>query len=204
MNRPDPARIEKILGTFHPKRKPAFEEIHPWRSLIEGLRDKGASYDDIAEILKQEGVQTSDTTVRKFCHKALIENKKSRRQRKLLAQTATPITTPCASSARLFKSSSRAATTVANGFWSRKPFASIAPASCRCPSSTTPISCPPIACANCACSARTFLTPTTWCSLANRHCCNLWLCPSTRKSAPASPIRWSCLASVQKPSNSSS
>src|SRR5437870_10780768 len=87
MNRPDPARIEKILGTFHPKRKPAFEEIHPWRSLIEGLRDKGASYDDIAEILKQEGVQTSDTTVRKFCHKALIENKKSRRQRKLLAQT---------------------------------------------------------------------------------------------------------------------
>src|SRR5438552_6112569 len=26
--------------------------------LIEGLRDKGASYDDIAEILKQEGVQT--------------------------------------------------------------------------------------------------------------------------------------------------
>ena len=50
-------------------------------------RDKGASYDDIAEILKQEGVQTSDTTVRKFCHKALMENKKSRRQRELLAQT---------------------------------------------------------------------------------------------------------------------
>ena len=87
MNQPDPARIEKILGTFRPKRKPAFEEIHPWRSLIEGLRDKGASYDDIAEILKQEGVQTSDTTVRKFCHKALMENKKSRLQRKLLAQT---------------------------------------------------------------------------------------------------------------------
>src|SRR6266404_3511285 len=89
MNQPDPARIEKILGTFRPKRKPAFEEIHPWRSLIEGLRDKGASYDDIAEILKQEGVQTSDTTVRKFCRKVLMEcqSGKSRRQRRLPPET---------------------------------------------------------------------------------------------------------------------
>ena len=87
MNQPDPAHIEKILGTFRPKRKPAFEGLQAWRTLIQGLRCKGASYDAIAEILKQEGVQTSDTTVRKFCHRALMENKKSRRQRKLLAQT---------------------------------------------------------------------------------------------------------------------
>jgi len=89
MNQPDPPRIEKILGTFRPKRKPAFEPLKPWKRLIQGLRAKGASYDDIAEILKQEGVQTSDTTVREFCHKVLMESQsgKSSRQRKRTPET---------------------------------------------------------------------------------------------------------------------
>ena len=89
MNQPDPGRIEKILGNFRPKRKPAFEALLPWKSLIQGLRAKCASYDDIAEILNQEGVQTSDTTVRKFCHKVLMESQfgKSRRRRRLTPET---------------------------------------------------------------------------------------------------------------------
>src|SRR5437667_11890033 len=89
MNQPDPVRIEKILGNFRPKRKSAFEALQPWRSLIQGLRTKGASYDDIAEILKQEGVQTSDTTVREFCRKVLMESPsaKSRRQGKRSPET---------------------------------------------------------------------------------------------------------------------
>jgi len=89
MHQPDRARIENILGNFRPKRKPAFEALLPWKSLIQGLRAKCASYDDIAEILKQEGVQTSDTTVRKFCHKVLMESQsgKSRRRRRLTPET---------------------------------------------------------------------------------------------------------------------
>jgi len=94
MNQPDPARIEKILGNFRPKRKPAFEALLPWKSLIQGLRAKCASYDDIAEILNQEGVQTSDTTVRKFCLKVLMESQsgKSRRRRRLTPETGNSTT----------------------------------------------------------------------------------------------------------------
>src|SRR5437867_1201064 len=91
MNQPDPVRIEKILGNFRPKRKSAFEALQPWRSLIQGLRAKGASYDDIAEILKQEGVQTSHTTVRKFCHNILMENGRSRSRRKASLETGDSI-----------------------------------------------------------------------------------------------------------------
>lgn len=73
MSVPDPARIEKILADFHPKRKPAFVALQPYKGLIAGLRAKGASYDTIAEILEQEGVRTSDTTVRKFCREVMLE-----------------------------------------------------------------------------------------------------------------------------------
>ena len=92
MNQPDPARIEKIIANYQPKRKAAFEAIRPWLNMIQGLRNKGASYDDIAEILKQEGVRTSDTTVRKFCREALSETqaKKSRRRHKSSMQTSPP------------------------------------------------------------------------------------------------------------------
>ena len=89
MNQPDRARIEHILGNFRPKRKPAFEALQPWKILIQGLRGKGASYDDVADILKQEGVQTCDTTVREFCRKVLTESqsRKSRRQGKRSPET---------------------------------------------------------------------------------------------------------------------
>jgi hypothetical protein len=87
MTQPNPAEIAKLLAEFQPTRKSAFEHLYPWQPLIEGLRDKGAAYQTIAAILRQQGLDTNREQIRRFCREQLEEpEKRVQRARRKLRQ----------------------------------------------------------------------------------------------------------------------
>ena len=58
---------------------------------IAALRDKGASFRTISELLKRNGIAASDTCVMRFCHRQLGEKSARGTKRKLIAASkATP------------------------------------------------------------------------------------------------------------------
>ncbi len=73
MKQPNPEEIIRLLAEFQPKRKLVFEHLYPWQLLIEGLRQKGAAFEAIAAILRQQGLDTNREQIRRFCRHQLDE-----------------------------------------------------------------------------------------------------------------------------------
>jgi hypothetical protein len=76
MNDQSSEHIDELLAQFGPKRKLAFTPLRPHTELIRGLRQRGASFATVLEVLKHQGVETSHTSVRSFCVTLLGEQKR--------------------------------------------------------------------------------------------------------------------------------
>jgi hypothetical protein len=74
------ARFAELARTYEPKFPRKFAQMMPFKTWIEELRTKRASYDTIRELLGTVNVLVSNDTVFRFCRDAIA--KKSRRGRK--------------------------------------------------------------------------------------------------------------------------
>jgi hypothetical protein len=102
MTQPNPTEIARLLAEFQPKRKSVFEHLYPWQPLIEGLRSKGAAYQTIAAILRQQGLETNREQIRRFCREELEEperliQKARRKLRQLNVRQNDDVVLPAAS-----------------------------------------------------------------------------------------------------------
>ena len=80
MNTFDPAEIRKAVAEFTPLRPQKFQDLIPAKDVIVELRQKGASYRSIADLLTQHCLPTSKTAVAAFCHQVLAENVRPRKR----------------------------------------------------------------------------------------------------------------------------
>src|SRR5664279_6357649 len=77
------------VRNFTPKLSAKFQKLLPFKDGIAELRRKGASYETIADILRNTNVVVSHDTVTRFCHEALGLTPAQRRRRKTSARRAT-------------------------------------------------------------------------------------------------------------------
>lgn len=76
------ASAAELIAQYGPKRTGPFVKLRAHAEFIGELRRNHASYDTIVAILRERhGVETSDTTVRKFCRDVLKEPPPRRRRR---------------------------------------------------------------------------------------------------------------------------
>jgi hypothetical protein len=75
MNFPNqPETAAQLIARYGPKRTGPYAKLRPHADFIQELRLNRASYDTIVAILRERhGIETSDTTVRKFCRQVLKE-----------------------------------------------------------------------------------------------------------------------------------
>jgi transposase len=74
---------------FTPKSSSKFQTLLPFKDGIAELRRKGASYETIADILRNTNVVVSHDTVTRFCHEVLGLTPAQRRRRKRSSRRAT-------------------------------------------------------------------------------------------------------------------
>jgi hypothetical protein len=86
----DPATVRQAVVEFTPRRPQKFQDLFPAKEVIIELRQKGASYRAIAELLTQHCLPISKTAVAAFCHEVLgeIVRQKRRPNRKRPSSTA--------------------------------------------------------------------------------------------------------------------
>jgi hypothetical protein len=77
------------VRNFTPKSSPKFQKLLPFKDGIAELRRKGASYETIADILRNTNVTVSHDTVARFCRELLDLTPAQRRRRKTSARRAT-------------------------------------------------------------------------------------------------------------------
>jgi hypothetical protein len=70
----DSEHIDDLLARFGPKPKESFAVLRPQAELIKGLRQRGASFETIRQVLQHKGVETCLTSIRRFCRKVLGES----------------------------------------------------------------------------------------------------------------------------------
>ena len=70
------------VRNFTPKLSPKFQKLLPFKDGIAELRRKGASYETIADILRNTNVVVSHDTVTRFCREVLKLTRRSSRPRK--------------------------------------------------------------------------------------------------------------------------
>ncbi len=84
---PDLESFRKAIQEFQPNsHRVPFNNLKPFHYSIATLRDKQASYSVIAELLQQNGVQTSRARVAEY-GRVVLEGGKSRRRRKRARNT---------------------------------------------------------------------------------------------------------------------
>ena len=66
MKKPEAGEIQQILADYQPERTPISESLEPWRELIEGLQRRRASLRVIVQILKNRGVQCSESSLLRY------------------------------------------------------------------------------------------------------------------------------------------
>jgi len=76
----DPELAGKMVADYAPARPAKFQDLLPARNVIAELRQKGASYHAIAELLSRHNLTTSKTAVTVFCHEVLDCPVRSRRR----------------------------------------------------------------------------------------------------------------------------
>ena len=74
------------VRNFTPTSPAKFQMLLPFKEGIAELRSKGASYETIADILRNINVAVSHDTVTRFCHKVLGVSPAQRRKRKRSAK----------------------------------------------------------------------------------------------------------------------
>ena len=72
--------LASAAKTYEPSRRVRFKAVAPFKDEIRELRNRGAAFAIIAEILKEHGVKASHETVRRF-YREVIEEKPRRRKR---------------------------------------------------------------------------------------------------------------------------
>lgn len=73
MDTPTHDEIDRLLATYGPNRPPAYAVLRPCVDLIRALRQKGASFETVRQILRVRGVTVSESSVRNFCREILGE-----------------------------------------------------------------------------------------------------------------------------------
>jgi hypothetical protein len=76
----DPELAGKMVADYAPARPAKFQDLFPARNVIAELRQKGASYRAIADLLSRHNLATSKTAVTVFCHEVLDDPVRSRRR----------------------------------------------------------------------------------------------------------------------------
>jgi hypothetical protein len=76
----DPELAGKMVADYEPARPAKFQDLLPARNVISELRQKGASYRAIADLLSRHNLTTSKTAVTVFCHEMLDDPVRSRRR----------------------------------------------------------------------------------------------------------------------------
>ena len=76
----DPELAGKMVADYAPARPAKFQDLLPARNVIAELRQKGASYGAIAELLTRHNLTTSKTAVTVFCHEVLDAPVRPRRR----------------------------------------------------------------------------------------------------------------------------
>jgi hypothetical protein len=76
------ARLAQAIRDYTPRRPTKFQKLLPMKGSIVELRDKGASYAAIADILRNIKVPVASDTVFRFCHEILGEPMTRRRKRR--------------------------------------------------------------------------------------------------------------------------
>jgi hypothetical protein len=76
----DPELAGKLVADYAPARPAKFQDLLPARNVIAELRQKGASYRAIADLLSRHNLTTSKTAVTVFCHEVLDDLVRSRRR----------------------------------------------------------------------------------------------------------------------------
>lgn len=71
-----------VVRDFTPKASAKFQALLPFKDGIAELRCKHASYEIIADILRNINVAVSHDTVARFCHEVLVIAPTQRRRRK--------------------------------------------------------------------------------------------------------------------------
>ena len=79
--KPDADHSRRIIEAFQSEGPAMRVALSDWREVIQGLRRKGGSYQDIADILVANGVQVSQTGLRNFCVAELGEPIRKRRRK---------------------------------------------------------------------------------------------------------------------------
>ena len=90
----DPEHLDDLLTRFGPKPKQSFAALRPHGELIKGLRQRGASFETIQQVLEDKGVETCPTSIRRFCRKVLGEasDQSSRKPKSARKPKATLVT----------------------------------------------------------------------------------------------------------------
>ena len=69
----DPNNVRKAVSEFTPRHQQKFENLLPAREVIVELRQRRASFRDIAELLTQHCLPAGKTAIADFCHEVLGE-----------------------------------------------------------------------------------------------------------------------------------
>jgi hypothetical protein len=89
----------QIVADFTPPRPAKFQDLLLAKNVIVELRQKGASYRAIADLLTRHNQPTSKTAITAFCHEVLGEAKRSRKRpirkkESVSIQSLNAVTTP--------------------------------------------------------------------------------------------------------------
>ena len=79
-------KFATAVRNFTPKLSTKFQKLLPFKDGIAELRRKGASYEAIADILRDTNVVLSHDTVARFCREVLELTPRTRRPRKASAK----------------------------------------------------------------------------------------------------------------------
>ena len=89
----DPELACKMVADYAPARPAKFQDLLPAKNVIAELRQKGASYRAIADLLSRHNLTTSKTAVTVFCHEVLdypVRSRKRVSRKKELALVTPP------------------------------------------------------------------------------------------------------------------
>lgn len=86
----DPNTIRQAVAEFSPRRPKKFHDLYPAKEVIAELRQKGASYEAVADLLTQHCLPTSKTAIAQFCHRVLGESVRPHR-RSMRKRTPVPL-----------------------------------------------------------------------------------------------------------------
>ena len=88
----NPELLRKLVQEFKPNpHRVPFRNLEPFRDSIETLREKGASYAVIADLLREHGVKTSRARVAEY-GRTVLEKQKPRKRRR--GANPPPLVTP--------------------------------------------------------------------------------------------------------------